>query len=118
MLKAVMKKSISITGAFVLIFFLSLLFAASTARAETAQAAKTRSLASLLNLRAFSLMEQKSSPKSETAVRSKLLKQVCVSVNRGLDAFLDLTSPYRQELRTRNSREDVRAVIGFHFLMR
>lgn len=99
----------------VLTFTLSFLFAASGAKAETAQD-DSKSLASTLNLKATSLMGQKSSTESITARTSKALKQVCVSVDQGLDAFLDLKSPYPQDpIRTKNSRDDVRAVVGFHF---
>jgi hypothetical protein len=112
-----MKKSIRLIGVFIVLFSVGFLFSATGARAETARGAK-KSLASILNLKATSLTEQRSTPQTETARQVKTLKQVCISLDQGLDAFLDLKSPYRQELRTKNSRDDIRAVIGFHFLLR
>ena len=113
-----MKKRSILISIFVLTFSLSFLFSASGTKAETATGA-VKSLASILNLKATSLTDQKSSTESVTVRTSRALKQVCVSVDQGLDAFLDLKSPYPQhEIRTKNSRDDIRAVIGFHFMIR
>jgi hypothetical protein len=113
-----MKKRSILMSIFILTFSLSVLFSASVAKAETAKGT-AKNLASILNLKAASLTEQKSTPPAATARASKALKQVCVSLNQGLDAFLDLKSPYPQhEIRTKNSRDDIRAVIGFHFMIR
>ena len=109
-----MKRS-SLIGIFVLLLSIGFLFAASGARAETKEAKK--SLAAILNLKAASLTGQKGISESEMVRQAKALKQVCVSLSQGLDAFLDLKSPYEREIRTRNSRDDIRAVIGFHFMM-
>jgi hypothetical protein len=53
----------------------------------------------------------------KAAAENKTPKQVSVAVNPELDAYLDFKSPYREELRTKDTRDDVRAVIGFHFLL-
>jgi hypothetical protein len=112
-----MKKSNILIGIFILSFSLSFLFAPSGAKAESQKDAK-KSLASILNLQTGSLMEQKPHPQSETVREARTLKQVCVSLNEELDAFVDFKSPYPQALRTRNTRDDVRAVVGFHFFLK
>lgn len=109
-----MKKSNTLIGIFILAFSLSFLLAPSGARAESQKEAK-KSLASILNLHSYSLMEQKSPPRPEAASERKTQKQVSIAVNRELDAFVDFKSPYPEEIRTKNTRDDVRAVIGLHF---
>ncbi len=111
-----MKNSNTLIGIFILTFFLSFLFAASGVKAESQKDAP-KSLASILNLKATSLMELINPRSAEAAPESKPPKQVCISVNREVDAFVDFRSPYPQEITTKDSREDVRAVIGFHFLL-
>ncbi len=104
------------SAALVLFFSLSLLFVASGVKAES-QKETPKSLASILNLKTTSLMELISPPPAEGANENKPPKQVCISVNQELDAFVDFRSPYPQAITTKNTREDVRAVIGFHFLL-
>ena len=109
-----MKRS-TLIGIFVLLLSLSFLFAASGVRAETKETQK--GLAAVLNLKAASPISQKTDSESEMVRQARALKQVCVSLSQGLDAFLDMKSPYQDEIKTRNRREDIRAVIGFHFMM-
>ena len=111
-----MKKSNTLIGIFI-IFSLSFLVAASGANAESQKEAP-KSLAAVLNLKATSLMELITPPPAEAASENKPPKQVSIALNRELDAFVDFKSPYPEEIRTKNTRDDVRAVIGFHFLLK
>ena len=112
-----MKKSNTLIGIFI-IFSLSFLVATLRANAESPKEAK-KSLASILNLHTYSLMEQKSPPRSEAASENKKHDQFCIALNQELDAFADFKSPYpTEEIRTKNTRDDVRAVIGFHFFLK
>ncbi len=110
-----MKKSNTLIGIFI-IFSLSFLVATSGANAESPKEAP-KSLAAILNLKATSLMELITPPPAEAASESKPPKQVNISVNRELDAFVDFKSPYPQGLMTKDTRDDVRAVVGFHILL-
>ncbi len=112
-----MKKSNTLIGIFILTFSLSFLFSPSVAKAGSPKEAK-KSLASILNLHTYSLMEQKSLPRPEAASENKTHEQFCIALNQELDAFADFKSPYpTEEIRTKNTRDDVRAVIGFHILL-
>ncbi len=105
----------NLIGIVILTFSLSLFFVASIAKAETPEGEK-KSLAEILNLKTASLI-QKSDAQTETAGEGKTAEQVSISLNQELGAFVDFKSPYPREIETKRSRDDRRAVIGFHFLI-
>lgn len=108
-----MKKYSILICYFIIVLTVILFFVSSEAKANPLGNIK-RDFASILNIKAAGLTVQKDSSADDKDSGGKPLRALSMNLNKGLDAFLDFSSPAYQGLGPKNDTADLRTVFGFH----